>query len=171
MVKLEAFGPGDYDRLISWIDSAEMLMQFGGPVLRFPLTAEQLSKSIVEPDRHVFRVTDEITGTVVGHGEVYKKADGSTYLSRLLIGDPAARDKGYGTQLVDLLLAFTFDTLHQTEVYLLVFDWNAAAIHVYEKAGFHVVPDKVLIREVNGQQWTAITMVIYPHTWRRPDYL
>lgn len=171
MVKLEAFGPGDYDRLIGWIDSPEMLMQFGGPVLRFPLTAEQLSKSIIEPGRHVFRLTDESTGTVVGHGEVYTKADGSTYLSRLLVGDPAARGKGFGSQLVHRLLAFAFDTLHQTEVFLLVFDWNAAAIHVYEKAGFQVVPDKVLQREINGQQWTAITMVIHPHTWKRPEYL
>lgn len=170
MIRLEKFGRADYDQLISWIDSAEMLMQFGGPALHYPLTAQQLEKNLSDPNRYAFKVVDIDRQTTIGHGEIYTKEDGSTYLSRLLIGDANARGRGYGTQLTHLLLAYAFDVLDQPTVFLLVFDWNAAAIHVYQKAGFVVVPDKTLLREVNGKKWTAITMVIHKAQWKAPRH-
>lgn len=169
MIRLEPFGSADYPLLISWIDSAEMLMQFGGPALIFPLTAEQLGKNMSDKNRYAFKVVDNDTNTTIGHGEIYCKEDGSTYLSRLLIGAENTRGKGYGTQLTHLLLAYAFDVLKQITVYLLVFDWNAAAIHVYKKVGFTIVPDKTLLREVNGKKWTAITMTINKEQWKRPQ--
>ena len=169
MIRLEPFEVTDYPLLISWIDSAEMLMQFGGPAFTFPLTAEQLDKNLGDKNRYAFKVVDNNTNTTVGHGEIYSKEDGSTYLSRLLIGSENTRGKGYGTQLTHLLLAYAFDVLQQSTVYLLVFDWNAVAIHVYKKAGFIIVPDKTLLREVNGKKWTAITMTIDKDQWKWPQ--
>ena len=171
MIKLEQFAPTDFDRLIAWIDSPEALMQFGGPTLSFPLTADQLHQSLHDPNRHVFKVVETTTEDVVGHGEIYHKEDGATYLVRLLIGDLRARGKGLGTLLTHHLLAYAFDILKRTVVHLLVFDWNTTAIHVYQKVGFRVVPNKQLLRKVNGKQWTAITMVIRREDWRRPEVL
>lgn len=168
MIRLEPFEATDYPLLISWIASAEMLMQFGGPALTFPLTPEQLKNNLNDPNRYAFKVVENNANTTVGHGEIYSKEDGSTYLSRLLIGAENTRSKGYGTQLTHLLLAYAFDTLKQSTVFLLVFDWNTAAIHVYKKAGFTIVPDKKLLREVNGKKWTAITMSITKEEWKRP---
>ena len=168
MIRLEKFEAVDYAQLIAWIDSAEMLMQFGGPALSFPLTVEQLEKNLVDPSRYAFKVIENETNITIGHGEIYTKEDGSTYLSRLLIGAANTRGKGYGTQLTHLLLAYAFEVLKQSTVYLLVFDWNTAAIHVYKKVGFTIVPDKTLLREVNGKKWTAITMVIDKTQWNRP---
>jgi len=171
MIKLEQFTPTDFDRLIGWIDSPEALMQFGGPTFSFPLTADQLQQSLHDPNRHVFKMVDKTTETVVGHGEVYLKDDGSVYISRLLIGDLKARGKGLGTQLTNHLLAYAFDVLKRTVVHLLVFDWYTTAIHVYQKVGFRVVPNKQLLRKVNGKQWTAITMVIRREDWKRPEVI
>ncbi|MBO9562888.1 MAG: GNAT family N-acetyltransferase [Niastella sp.] len=169
MIHLETFGPPDYPLLISWIDNAEMLMQFGGPALTFPLTPEQLKNNLSDPNRYAFKVVENSTNTTVGHGEIYSKEDGTTYLSRLLIGAENTRGKGYGTQLTHLLLAHAFDVLKQSTVFLLVFDWNKAAIHVYKKVGFTIVPGKTLLREVNGKKWTAITMSITKEEWKRQD--
>jgi RimJ/RimL family protein N-acetyltransferase len=167
MIQLAPFEPVDYSLLISWIQDAEMLMQFGGPAFTFPLTAEQLENNLADKNRYAFKVVEVATQATIGHGEIYSREDGSTYLSRLLIGQESTRGKGYGTQLTHLLLGYAFDVLKQSKVFLVVFDWNAAAIHVYKKAGFTVVPDKTLLREVNGKQWTAITMVIEPGQWNR----
>ncbi|WP_262889789.1 hypothetical protein [Paraflavitalea devenefica] len=37
-----------------------------------------------------------------------------------------------------------------------------------KKVGFTIVPDKILLREVNGKKWTAITMSINKEQWKRP---
>ena len=165
MIRLEKFEAADYHQLISWVDSVEMLMQFGGPAFTFPLTAEQLEKNLSDKKRLAFRVVDVDTTITIGHGEIYIKDDGAVHLSRLLIGAEASRGKGYGTQLVHLLLAHAFDVLKTSAVSLYVFDWNTVAIHVYKKAGFTIDPDHTLQREVNGKKWTAITMVIDKEKW------
>ena len=46
MIRLEKFEKDSYKDLISWVDNKEMLMQFAGPAFDFPLTNEQLDKSI-----------------------------------------------------------------------------------------------------------------------------
>jgi hypothetical protein len=39
-IRLEPFGQQNYADLISWINNAEELMQFGGPLFKFPITEE-----------------------------------------------------------------------------------------------------------------------------------
>ena len=56
MIALERFNLACYKRLIGWIDSAEMLMQFGGPAFSFPLTTSQLEKSLSDKKRFAFSV-------------------------------------------------------------------------------------------------------------------
>jgi RimJ/RimL family protein N-acetyltransferase len=44
--------------------------------------------------------------------------------------------RGYGTEALRLVLDYAFNTLKLHRVGLDVFDYNARAIHVYEKLGF-----------------------------------
>jgi len=55
---------------------------------------------------------------------------------QIRIGDAADRGRGVGSEAVGLLLRFAFDDLNLQRVQLHVFADNAAAIRVYEKAGF-----------------------------------
>ena len=86
MITLERFGRNDYEQLISWIKDEEMLMQFGGPNFRFPLTVEQLDHSQADPRRHSFKVVSEQTKKTIGHCEVYLQED-CAKLARIIIGD------------------------------------------------------------------------------------
>lgn len=54
----------------------------------------------------------------------------------LFIGDEENRGKGFGTEVLNLLLAHAFDTLNLNNVMLRVFSFNAQAIRCYEKVGF-----------------------------------
>lgn len=147
----------DYDRLIGWIDSAEILMQFAGPAFHFPLTHEQLSESLNDEKRLSFVVVEDSTNEAIGHAEIYK-ADNSAFFGRLLIGDEQRRGKGTGLSVVSALLRIAFDDLNYSLAELNVFDWNVAAIRCYQKAGFVLNPEKKAERRVNGQMWTAVNM-------------
>ena len=61
--------------------------------------------------------------------------NGSTELG-IGIGERAQWDKGYGTEAMGVLVDFAFGQLRLHRVFLHVFDFNARAIHVYERVGF-----------------------------------
>lgn len=158
-IRLEKFGRENYAGLIAWVDSEEALMQFAGPLFKYPLTAEQLDISLSDKNRLAFRVIDNETNQVIGHAEIYL-SQSSAKIGRILIGDKQHRGKGLGQQIVQLLLDFSFANFNILFVELNVFDWNTAAIKCYEKAGFTINPGKTLERKVKDKTWTAINMTI-----------
>lgn len=54
----------------------------------------------------------------------------------IFIGDKALWNKGFGTEVMKLLLRHGFTTLNLHRIYLRVFENNHRAIRTYEKAGF-----------------------------------
>jgi RimJ/RimL family protein N-acetyltransferase len=164
MICLENFDKDFYPDLISWVDNEEALMQFAGPAFTFPLTSEQIDKSLSEKNRYAFRVIDNETNVSIGYCEIFL-TDTSAYFGRIIIGEKEQRGKGLGKQIVNLLLDFTFRTLDQTKVELNVFDFNIAAIKCYENVGFVINPNIKLERKINDKTWTALSMTINKSDW------
>jgi RimJ/RimL family protein N-acetyltransferase len=54
----------------------------------------------------------------------------------IFIGDKAYWGKGYGSEVMRLLLAHGFGILNLNRIYLRVYENNQRAIRAYEKAGF-----------------------------------
>jgi diamine N-acetyltransferase len=54
----------------------------------------------------------------------------------LFIGDKSCWNKGYGTEVMRLLLRFGFETLNLNRIFLRVDEANKGGIRAYEKAGF-----------------------------------
>jgi RimJ/RimL family protein N-acetyltransferase len=54
----------------------------------------------------------------------------------LFIGEKSCWNKGYGTEVMSLLLDLGFDTFNLNRIYLRVDEANKGGIHAYEKAGF-----------------------------------
>jgi len=54
----------------------------------------------------------------------------------LFIGDKSCWNKGYGTEVMRLLLRYGFGTLNLNRIFLRVDAENMGGIHAYEKAGF-----------------------------------
>ena len=165
MIGLEKFHRDFYAELISWVTTEEQLMQFAGPAFNFPLTSEQLDKSLSDKNRFAFRVVNDRTNVSIGHSEIYL-TDQSAYLGRILIGDVEQRGKGLGQQIVNLLLNFIFFDLYKTKVELNVFDWNIGAIKCYEKVGFVINAGKKSERKIKNEIWTAINMTIDKSKWQ-----
>jgi RimJ/RimL family protein N-acetyltransferase len=65
------------------------------------------------------------------------EANASAELS-VIVGHPDDRHQGYGTEAIDLLLRYAFETLGLNRIGLSAFDFNEEAISAYEKLGFVV---------------------------------
>ncbi len=165
MVKLERFETNDFERLINWVDSEELLVQFGGPIFTFPLTADQLDEYISDPQRSVFKVIELPANNVIGHAELVPSDHKTVKICRILIGDKSKRGKGLGQELINELLEMSFLQLGFEKAELNVYDWNIGAIKCYEKNGFKRNPDKVNRIEVNGNVWTALNMTVLRSAW------
>jgi RimJ/RimL family protein N-acetyltransferase len=165
MIRLEKFNEKFYDNLIAWVDSEEFLMQFAGPAFTFPLSPEQLDKSLKDPNRYAFSVIDTNTNQIIGYCELYLK-DNLFNLGRIVIGDKNQRGKGIGQQIVTCLLDFGFTNFDRTIAELNVFDWNISAIACYKRVGFTVNLYKKLEREMKGETWIAINMTLDKEKWK-----
>lgn len=168
MIRLEKFDKKFYSELIDSIKNAKDLMQFGGPEFSFPLTEEQINKTLSDQNRIAFRVANSSDGNTIGHCEIYFNQN-SAKLGRILIIDQNQRGKGIGEQMVILLLEFILKNRNERNIELNVFDFNIGAIKCYEKVGFRINPDKKLIREVDGETWTALNMVLNLEDWKNKN--
>ncbi|MFB3389979.1 GNAT family N-acetyltransferase [Flavobacterium sp. LAR06] len=67
------------------------------------------------------------------------------------------------------MLEFIRENRKERNIELNVFDFNVGAIKCYEKVGFSINPDKILIREVDGETWTALNMVLKLDEWKNKN--
>ncbi len=87
----------------------------------------------------------------------------------IVIGDPAYRDRGYGTDAIRAFLAFLFDTVGLHRVWLGTYHHNARARRAYEKCGF--VREGVMRQSdwVDGRWVDSVIYGILEHEFRRPQ--
>jgi RimJ/RimL family protein N-acetyltransferase len=170
MVELEAFERGDIDRLMGWIGSAEELMQWAGPIFRWPLDRPQLERYLAsaegtEPARRIFRAVD--AGDVVGHVELnaIERTHRTATLSRVLVR-PGLRGRGTGAAMVRRVLAIAFGEMRLHRVDLFVFDFNAAAIACYEGLGFRHEGRLRDYRRLGDRYLTSLLMSMLEDEWR-----
>ncbi|MBZ0294360.1 MAG: GNAT family N-acetyltransferase [Anaerolineae bacterium] len=160
MVILTPFQRSDFDRLISWIGSKEMLVTIAGTEWTYPLTTEQLEVYLDNPNSHSFNIVNEEQNTTIGHAEIILYDDGTCKIDKLIIGDPSLRGKGLCQQVMKQLMAFAFTKLPIHTIELNVFDWNSSAIRCYEKVGFKINSAKKQTFEIDEQKWVTINMSI-----------
>jgi RimJ/RimL family protein N-acetyltransferase len=99
--------------------------------------AQWLEERKKEKDVFLFAVRPLQENTLIGYVEL----EGILWAHQvgwisIAIGDPSHWGQGYGTEAMQLLLAFAFDELNLYRVQLTVFSYNPRAIALYEKLGF-----------------------------------
>jgi Acetyltransferases, including N-acetylases of ribosomal proteins len=78
----------------------------------------------------------------------------------LFIGEDENRRRGYGTQVMELLLSYGFFYLNLNNIMLKVFSFNEHAIHVYKKVGFKEFGRRRQNYYLNGQHYDDVFMDI-----------
>lgn len=165
--------PADFEQLKRWSPSAEYLKQWAGPSFRYPLDEEQL-KHYIEGSNHpaeseslIYSAIHSATGKVIGHISLsaIDRENHSARISRVLV-DPEFQGRGAGTAMVKEVLRISFDALRLHRVSLGVFEFNTAALKIYEACGFRREGNKRESALFNGQYVDCIELSLLDREWR-----
>jgi diamine N-acetyltransferase len=111
----------------------------------------------LEPSAANFTVYDRRDGAPVGTAglmDISHRHRRATF--GILLGE--RRGQGIGTEATRLTLDWAFNVLSLRNVLLEVMPWNAAAIRVYEKAGFKLVGRRRDAILAFGRRWDEVYM-------------
>lgn len=76
----------------------------------------------------------------------------------IALGEAEYRGKGYGTEVTRLVLDYAFTVLGLHSVILVVYAFNLAGQHAYQKAGFREFGHRRQAHLMGGQLWDVIYM-------------
>ena len=85
----------------------------------------------------------------------------------LFIGEESERNKGFGKEVLSLLLEYGFNVLNFHNIKLDVFSFNKRAIACYEKAGFREYGRRHECYFLDGKYHDSISMEILEQDYRK----
>jgi len=137
-IQLKEISQGDLPKIFEWINDRETVL-YNAPYKPISDIQHKTWFENIQNRNDIFifgiyeTKTDKIIGTCQLHSInwIHRNAE-----LQIRLGNKDNRGKGYGSEVVRLLLDFAFRDLNLYRVFLYVFETNANAIHVYEKAGF-----------------------------------
>jgi len=84
----------------------------------------------------------------------------------ITIGEKEYQNKGYGTEAMEMLVEYGFNTLNMNRIELSVYDFNSRAFKTYQKVGFVEEGRKRQARYHNGKYQDEIIMAILRKNWQ-----
>jgi RimJ/RimL family protein N-acetyltransferase len=176
-------GPIDYESDAplesKWSHDAEYMRLLDTEPAR-PLSVAQVKKGFEAIEREadekkdMFHFTirtapaDGVASRLVGHARIYRiEWSNRNGWVRLGIGDPAERNKGYGSEALRLLLHFAFGELNLYRLSAEVPEYNPAALHLFQKIGFVQEVRRRQALNRDGRTWDSIHMGILRDDWQR----
>jgi RimJ/RimL family protein N-acetyltransferase len=137
-----------------------------------PMTLEQETAwydGLSAAGEHLFTIYEHATWRVIGNCGIFdvdrlnRKAEVG-----IVIGEPDARGRGYGTEAMRLLLDYGFTVLGMHSIMLRVYAYNPAARRSYEKAGFREIGSRRESIWHAGRFWDEIVMDILAAEFTSP---
>ena len=125
--------------VLHWINSAEELRLWGGPLLTFPPDVGKTWREIGAEDGNTFVLLDA-AGSVAGFGQVLAHGSGVSHLGRIIVS-PALRGQGVGRLLCEQLIAAALERHHPERITLNVYKSNTSAVELYRSLGFVVTAE------------------------------
>ncbi|MFW9828083.1 MAG: GNAT family N-acetyltransferase [Candidatus Thorarchaeota archaeon] len=84
----------------------------------------------------------------------------------IMIGEKEYQNKGYGTEAVELLVEYGFNTVNLNRIELYTHDFNIRALKSYKKVGFIEEGRKRKSNWINGKYNDEILMGLLAEEWR-----
>ncbi|MDF3015529.1 MAG: GCN5-related N-acetyltransferase [Thermomicrobiales bacterium] len=172
--ELVALGPLRREHIplcLRWINDFGTTRMLG--VTPRPMTLEQeaawYEQTAANDGEVAFTIYERATGRAIGNCGLHEVdlANRRTVVG-IMIGEPDARGRGYGTEAMRLLLDYAFTVLGLHSVMLTVFEYNGAGRRCYEKVGFRESGRRRESRWINGRFWDEIHMDILATEFTSP---
>jgi len=169
-VRLRANEREDLEKFYAWVNDPEVTQ---GLALNMPMSMAEEEKWLnAQRDPYEKPLSIEVRRgkgwKLIGNCGVFgfEVANRTAELG-IMIGDKSEWNKGYGAEVMDLLLRHCFGTLNLNRAFLRVYAANVRAVRSYEKAGFILEGrlreavykngkyDDVLIMSVLRSEWVT----------------
>jgi RimJ/RimL family protein N-acetyltransferase len=172
LVRLSAFDPEEMSKAFPrWDRNSEyyrLLNSSARPMQSSKVALKRMEKEVEEAsiESYYFSIRTLAEDKLIGEiGLDVVNWSGRDAFVGLGIGETEYWSKGYGTDVMNVLLRFAFTEINLRRVTLTVFEYNPRAIRSYEKAGFRHEGRlrKLLNRE--GRRWDELFMGILREEW------
>ena len=158
---------------VKWFNDPEMLQYL---MMIKPMTLENeeqwYENAIRNQNAVYFAILLIVDGKEYLIGNCAVKIDWKNKLGHLgiTIGEKDQWGKGYGTEAMQLLINYCFQTLNMHKVELNVYDFNTRAIKSYTKIGFKEEGRGRKSHYINGKYVDFIAMGILKDEWKPFQY-
>ncbi len=173
-VRLEDYTAADFSRLAGWLTTPEMVLQWGGPRMSYPLREDEMQALLAAtrtspPEARIFRAVYVPDDDVVGHIEIgaIDWIHRSGRICRVLV-DPVRRGLRLGEHMMRAAVDVGFSELSLHRLELNVYDFNTSAIRCYEKVGFRHEGVRRDIVHGGDAYWSACMMSLLEHEYAGP---
>jgi len=172
LVRLTAFDPEEMSKAVTrWSLNSEYVRLLDSLPHRMQSaksTAKWMAKDVEEqsPASYYFSIRTLAEDKLIGELGLYVvNWSGRDAFVGLGIGETEYWSKGYGTDVMNVLLRFAFTEINLRRVTLNVFEYNPRAIRSYEKAGFRHEGYLRNFLNREGRRWNEVYMGILREEW------
>jgi len=172
LVRLSAFDPEEMSKAFTrWNLNSEyvrLLSSSAQPMQSAKSAAKWMEKEIEEmsPANYFFSIRTLAEDKLIGGlGLDVVNWPGRDAFVGLGIGETDYWSKGYGTDVMNVLLRFAFTEINLRRVTLTVFEYNPRAVRSYEKAGFRHEGHLRNYLNREGRRWNELYMGILREEW------
>ena len=172
LVRLSAFDPEEMSKAFPrWNLNSEyfrLLNSSARPMQSVKAAAKWMEKEAEEisPANYYFSIRTLEDDKLIGEiGLDVVNWPGRDAFVGLGIGETEYWSKGYGTDVMNVLLRFAFTEINLRRVSLGVFEYNPRAIRSYEKAGFRHEGRLRRLLNREGRRWDNLFMGILREEW------
>jgi len=175
--KLVRLTPLDHDRdpevVAGWTHNTEFMRMTSLELVR-PLTAAQVKKQFEQIDKDMdegkrlfhYAVRLKEGDRLVGEARIdWIEWSNGTASIRIGIPEPSDRRKGYGGEVLHMLLRFAFRELNLHHIEVSLPEYNVPALRFFEKHGFKIEVRRRQAVNRGGRRWDLIGMAILRPEW------
>jgi len=171
-VRLSAYDPQEMSKALSrWSRNSEyfrLLNSSGRPMQSPTANLKWMEEEVAElsPATYMFTIRTIADDKLIGELALdVVDWSGRDAFVGLGIGETEYWSKGYGTDVMNILLRFAFTEINLRRVTLTVFEYNPRAIRSYEKAGFQHEGRLRQFLNKEGKRWDMLYMGILRAEW------
>ena len=161
-MRLRPYRKTDFTYIEKWVKDKRTHALWCANMLSFPLSSEEFHAKLEKDEKDWggcgYTFTDD-TGKPFGFFIYSINEEENSGFVTLAIVNGDVRGKGYGTQMMKMLLRYAYFITNVSSVKLNVFDCNERAKRCYEKAGFDTVNVILEAFSFEEEKWGRCFMV------------
>lgn len=151
----------DLYQYTQWLNDLQITFRLGNASENISLQKEKEYLEQMCKEGHNYAIIEKETDTLLGNvslfdiNPIHRRAE-----LGIFIGDTEKRGKQYGTEAMELLLAYGFKVLNLNNILIKEFEFNTQAIRAYTKLGFKEFGRRSQSYYLNGTYWDECYMEI-----------